>query len=342
MKRRCTRCCLIILDQSIYLDVIIYMNETTKMLLIKRIFLKYYTAFHALEKSEKLGVMIILCLALMAPFVEYAGWDFFKAFRRETLSGVYGNRTWNPYPLYWLLYPFAVLPPRVGFFLWNLFSAICVLVAVKKFNGRFLPFSLSLPVFWLFFIGQLEGVMSLGLVLIMATSPWVVGLGITILTLKPQIGLFPILYVLINRRDWRILVVPSIIYGLSFLHWGFWIPNWLNTILVSDTTNYPTNVSLWPYSVILLLILFWQRKNLKIWLVIQSLVVPYFAVYSLAPLFTMHLPLWVNILLWLLYGSAVFIRFPVPGFIVPLSILIVLLVVAFKSRQQKKAIIVET
>ncbi|MCP5094982.1 MAG: hypothetical protein GY943_05485 [Chloroflexi bacterium] len=299
---------------------------------LKQTVLAYLTSFGALEKPEKLGIIIILDLALLSPLVESSGWDFLVAFRDATLTGEYGVNTWNPYPLYWLLYPFFLLPARVAFVFWNLIEAICFIVAIKKFNGRFLPFALSLPTFWLFYIGQLEGLMALGLVLITAVSSWVIGIGVMLLSLKPQIGLFPILFILLKRRDWRILVVPGVIYGLSFLYWGFWIPEWIASILNNDTPQHLTNISLWPYSLILLPILLWQRDNIKVWLTVQSLVVPYFAVYSLAPLFTMWFPTWANAMLWLLYLSAIFVVYAVPGYLVPLALLAVMLFALIKKK----------
>lgn len=279
-----------------------------------------------LSHQDVLGITIILLLALLAPLVDSAGWDFAATFRRETLNQTYGIRTWNPYPTYWLFYPFAVLPERLGFLLWNLVAASALIYAIWRGSGRFLSFACSLPCFWILYIGQMEGFIVLGFVLsLFGRNPFLVGLGLTLLSFKPQVGLLPALFVILTRRNWRILIVPAAIYLLSFLHWGWWIPDWLSSIANSNVGNYPTNVSLFPYSLVLLPLLWFFRSSLKIWLLVESLIMPYFAVYSLALLFTQIIPIWANVLLWTLYVAAIFRSYAVPGFLVPVTILLVVL-----------------
>ena len=293
---------------------------------------RYWQSYRSLKGTEKLGALIIFLLAGLAPFVPSAGWDFLAAYRTAVLTGNYGVNTWNPYPTYWLLYPFAILPPLIGYLLWNLFTAVCVIAALKFWRGPFLMFALSLPGFWLFYLGQLEGVMALGLVLASLSSPWAVGLGLTLLTVKPQIGLFPIVFVLLRRRNWRDLLVPGLVYGLSFLYWGWWIPEWLAALPNPADRPSLINIDFWPYSLVLLPILWWKRSDLKIWLIEQSAIMPYSPVYSLSPLFTMFLPIWINVLIWLLFLPAIFTTYPIPGFLIPLGLLLSVLLAGKKGR----------
>ncbi|VAW40503.1 hypothetical protein MNBD_CHLOROFLEXI01-3248 [hydrothermal vent metagenome] len=270
---------------------------------------------------EQVGVIIILQLALIAPFISSSGSDFYTTFREATLTGEYGVDTWNPYPAYWLLTPFALLPPKLGFLFWNLLTAVCFIVAIRWLNGRYLPFALSLPCFWILYVGQFEGLSALGLALGLFASPLWAGLGVALLTLKPQIGVLPILFILIQRRNYRLLIIPAVIYLLSLLYWGWWLPEWIDSILTLRTTSYSTNISLWPTSLILLPLLFFKRSSLKLWLLVQSLLMPYFAVYSLAIYFVVYLPLWANVLTWGLYVGAIFYPVKMPGFIIPLGLL---------------------
>lgn len=284
-----------------------------------------------LSFRERVGVLIILQFAIIAPFTSVSGSDFYTTFREATLTGEYGVDTWNPYPAYWLLAPFAAMPPKLGFLLWNLLCAVGFIVTIRYMNGRFLPFALSLPCFWLFLVGQFEGIVALGLTIGLFASPVWAGLGLFLLSLKPQLGIVPILYLLIQRRDFRMLLLPGVLYGLSLLYWGWWVPEWIASLLGNNAANYSTNISLWPYSVVLLPLLWFKRSSLKVWLIVQSVVMPYFAVYSLALLFTISLPLWANLLAWGLYIAAIFIPVKMPGFIIPLGFLICL---AYQNRAQ--------
>ena len=270
------------------------------------------------------GIGVILLMAIIAPL--YGGFDYKAAYRDEILSGTFGTLTYFPYPAYWFFYPFVVLPEMVGYFTWNIVNALCFIFAIRYWKGNYLAFALFIGTFWTFYAGQIEGFMAGALVLLMLPNPWLAGLGITILSFKPQIGLFPIAYLLVTKRDWRLLVFPAIIYIASFLKWGWWIPDWLSHLqsIKATSTIMVTIVSLFPFGLILLPLLLRYKNSLKIWLYVQSLVIPYFPVYSLAPLFTITSPpWWVNILIWGFYLSlSKYLAFSKFGFIFPLSLLI--------------------
>ncbi len=271
------------------------------------------------------GIALILTLALISPI--FGGYDFKVAYRGDTLAGTYGLHTVSPYPIYWFIYPFAILPEDVGYVLWNLANAICFILAVRYWKSDFLAFSFFIGVFWTFYGGQIEGFMSGALVLAMLPNPWLAGLGITFLSLKPQIGILPILFVLINRKDWKLLIVPAIVYLASFIHWGWWIPRWLAALNPIGNVGpfLASNVGLYPYGLILLPILWRYRSSLKIWMLVQSLIMPYSPIYSLAPVFTIrHPPIWASIVIWIFYlVTEKHVALSFFGFIFPLTFLAV-------------------
>ena len=131
--------------------------------------------------------------------------------------------------------------------------------------------------------------MAWGLALALTASPLWAGLGLALLSFKPQFGLFAIPFVLYRRRDWRLLVAPAVIYGVSLLRWGFWFDDWLAALRVARDVNleHPDSLSLYPYALILLPLVFLFRKDLKIWLLIQSMCVPVFGLYSFGPALTL-------------------------------------------------------
>jgi len=284
-----------------------------------------------------IGLAFILTLALIAPL--YGGYDYRVAYRGDTLAGTYGVHTVSPYPLYWFIYPFAVLPENIGYVLWNLANAICFILAVRYWKSDLLAFSLFIGVFWTFYGGQIEGFTCGALVLMMLPNPWLAGLGITFLSLKPQTGLLPILFILLSRKDWKLLVVPGMVYLLSFVQWGWWIPKWLDALRPIKNVGpfLASNVSLYPYGLVLLIILWRYRSSLKISMLVQSLVMPYSPIYSLAPVFTLASPpIWASLLIWMFYlitEKHVLLSFF--GFVFPLAFLLVEIWHIEKFRNQK-------
>ncbi len=251
------------------------------------------------------GIALILTMALIAPI--FGGYDYLVAYRGDTLAGTYGVHTVSPYPIYWFIYPFAILPPYVGYIAWNLANALCFILAIRYWKGDLFAFSFFIGVFWTFYGGQIEGFMSGALVLAMLPNPWLAGLGITFLSVKPQVGILPILFVLLYRKDWRLLPIPAAVYLASFIKWGWWIPKWLTALHPVGNVGLllGSNVSLYPYGLILLLLLWRYRSSLKIWMFVQSLIMPYSPIYSLAPTFTMTSPpIWASILIWIFYLTA--------------------------------------
>lgn len=297
--------------------------------------------FTNILRPKIVGISLIFLLAMIPPLVEYGGWDFLYAYRQDAVNQTLGRRTWNPYPTYWFILLFAFFPPQLSYLLWNIAGACAFVFAIRywaaeeKNNGEasatysYLKFGLSLPCFWIFFGGQIEGFLALGIVLSLMPNPWLAGMGVTLLTMKPQLGFFPLIFVLFHRvyrqkKGWHILIVPALIYLASFFYWGWWIPEWLRSLQGRGILRQAaTNISLYPYSLILLPVLWWGRQSLKIWLIIQSLVLPYFAVYSLAVLFTLEIPAWAMLFLWGLYLSAGTIDYVIiPGFLVPILMLV--------------------
>jgi hypothetical protein len=264
--------------------------------------------------SDAAGLAIIFVLAVSTPFLN-GGFDFLTVYRVGTLEGTYGTAVFNPWPIYFLFYPFSILPPRLGYLLWNLAGATCFIYAIHRFKGSYLYFATSLPCVWIFFNGQIEGFITLGLVLATLPNPLLAGLGLTLLSLKPQFGLFVIAFIILHRRDWRILAVPALVYGLSLVLWGWWIPTWFKSVWRQGDNL--TSISFYPYGLLFLPLLWSQRNSLKAWIFTEGIAMPYFAVYSLAPLFTTRMPLWISLLIWLQRFS-IYTAYPIPTFIVGL------------------------
>lgn len=245
-----------------------------------------------------LGLWVILLWAIFSIFL--GGWDFLVSVRGDTLSGI-PTTTYNPYPAYWFFYPFAILPPKIGYLIWNLANAAGFLYALRYWKTNPLAFAVTIPCFWNFYGGQYEGFFASAFALGLQAHPLLAGFGLFVLTFKPQVGLMPILYVLYKRRDWRLLILPVFLYGLSFIVYGWWIPQWyghLQTGFERDLIT-GTRINLFPWGFLSILLLVRYASEPKIWLLIGSLIVPYYSVYSLATLFTLKPPpWWFNLAMW--------------------------------------------
>ena len=178
--------------------------------------------------SNFVGIVIIILTAIIAPL--FGGYDYKVAYRGDTLAGAFGNKTFFPYPASWFIFPFAILPENLGYLIWNLVNALGFILAIRHWRGNYLTFSLFLGTFWTFYSGQVEGFLAGAIVLSMLPNPWLAGLGILILSFKPQVGLFPILFILISRKDWKLLTIPAVVYFASLIRWDWWVPDWLSTL----------------------------------------------------------------------------------------------------------------
>ena len=227
----------------------------------------------------------------------------------------------------------------IGYIVWNLVNAAGFIYALHHWKANMLAFAITIVCFWNFFGGQFEGFLSAAIVLALTANPWLAGFGLFVLTFKPQVGFIVILFALIQRRDWRMLVVPGAIYFLSLLVYGWWVPGWLAHVRYGyEVTKFGnTNISLYPIGILCLLLILRYRSSIKIWMLSVSLAMPYYPIYSLAGFFTIDPPpWWFSIAIWIFYiipdvypKLAYIISF---AFIIPISLLIAQVWKANKAR----------
>jgi alpha-1,2-mannosyltransferase len=132
------------------------------------------------------------------------------------------DQAW-PYPptMGFLIVPFALLPLKVGFWIWHVF---CVLVSVfllrrAGLDWRMIVLGLASPAAWHDFTngqnGTLTGTLLLGSLLMAKDRPELAGICAGILTIKPHLGL-PIVLVAIRLRAWK-LVNYAVIIALALI-----------------------------------------------------------------------------------------------------------------------------
>ncbi len=262
--------------------------------------LSIYSRLAPILQDHRIGWVVLLLVSLV-PLIAFGhGHDFFMHYRRRTLSGEYGLTTWLPYYGYWFIMPFALLPPSIALAVWNLANACGLGLLCKRWGVNPLLLALLFPTLYMFGNGQIEGLIAFGVTLSFAASPLIAGFGLTILSIKPQLTFFIGLYVLLRRFHWQLLVAPGLIFIASLLQWGIWMPEWFASLRASGGGLSETawNASFYPWGLAILPGLWFFRKKPRVWLVIPPLVMPYYAIYSLALPLTVGVSAWLWILTW--------------------------------------------
>lgn len=161
----------------------------------------------------------------------------------------------NPPYIGILIYPLALLPLRIGIFIFSLISIAC-LYSVHRLTGvnKWLLL-ISFPALWVLFYSQLDVLTILGTAMgfwaIRQRRSILVGLAITLLAIKPQVGGALALVYLIWARDWRVLIIPISVTLLSFIRYGFWPLDWIHHLVAFRSIRVDSHITPWPWSLML-------------------------------------------------------------------------------------------
>jgi hypothetical protein len=147
------------------------------------------------------------------------------------------------YPPWIVLVAYLGWPPLIGLTLASL--------ALALYQRRSTPIAamsacLTLPVFWVLFLGQVDGVALFGL----TGLPWLIPLA----TIKPQVSY---LACLANKRYLFALIVWL---GISMAVWGLW-PLDILGIAEFSAWQQPHDIHLWPWSLPVVLVMLWLSRG---------------------------------------------------------------------------------
>lgn len=130
---------------------------------------------------------------------------------------------------------------------------------------------LSLPVFWVIFLGQLEGLILLGLL----GLPWLAPLAL----LKPQVSFFAFG----ARKSY--LAALLVVLLISILIWGFWPARMLGTESYYAEGRPPQSVGLGLWGLPLFLATIWfSRGDMDMLMASGVFITPHLVQYNLLPL----------------------------------------------------------
>lgn len=214
-----------------------------------------------------------------------------------------------PYYTRWILYPLSLLPVEWVWTIWTVLTlgGLLLLARVMKVNPAFLM--LAFPVVGQFWLGQIDILLCVGVVLaVISPKPFLRGLGLSLLMVKPQIGLLPFLFLVLSEDRkvlWKVLAIPMGMFLLSLLVYGV---NWPFEWLQHAQQGIPDHVwklgsgLLWPWGLILLPLVFFfktRREGTLAALLISALVFPFFSVYSYIVFLIFDSSLWTMLISYL-------------------------------------------
>jgi len=212
----------------------------------------------------------------------------------------------HPYWARWLFAVLQALPEPVAFAALSVVCTGLLFFAVRVFQGRHWMVFTSFAFAWTLFYGQIDGLVVGGLALAWWANnqrlPTLAGAGLMLASIKPQLAL-PLALALWWWSPSRLktLIVPVLAALVSFLVWGWWLPEWLAGLQsTQDLVGLSRNLSFWPvlgpwvllvWPILILLPLDRKRKLIAI-AAGTMLSVPYFPLPSTVLILTMPVPIW--------------------------------------------------
>lgn len=180
--------------------------------------------------------IIFILLYLLGHFVP-EGYDWVNFFSK----GIYPP-PWFPWTSFFVRY--LNLP--------GLFAVTMMAIAIRVFQLKGKPIAIlfavfSLPTLWVFYLGNLDGIVLLGLLLL----PW----GAPIVLIKPQLASFALL----ARKNSLIIGILWII--ISLIVWGFWPKYLLLTQTVEWKAVLVQDINLFPWGLLIALPLMWLSRS---------------------------------------------------------------------------------
>jgi hypothetical protein len=160
----------------------------------------------------------------------------------------------------------------IGFINWPFVFAITLLsVGLRCFRYRRSPIPMffaivSLPTLWVLFMGNLDGLVLLGLLVL----PW----GAPLVLMKPQLAAFALLA---SKKNF---IAGAIWFVLSLFIWGFWPLNFFLVFDQSWKVEWTQDIALFPWGLVIALPLMWfSRKDEDLLMAAGSFATPHLFPY---------------------------------------------------------------
>jgi len=198
-------------------------------------------------------------VGLFIPADGFIAFDWVHVFAPGKIPPFYPP--WSQY-VNLLGWPLFVGLSLAGIAMATLKRSVHVLSAVAVF--------LSLPVFWTIFLGQLEGLVVVGLLAL----PWLTPLAL----IKPQIAFFAFG----AKRSW--IVAFLIWMAISVLIWGFWPVRMFAVNSYYAEGRYVQDIAIGWIGILVALPMFWfSRGDMDMLMIAGAFMTPHLIPYSMLP-----------------------------------------------------------
>ncbi|MEM4204957.1 MAG: glycosyltransferase family 87 protein [Candidatus Methanomethylicaceae archaeon] len=263
--------------------------------------------------SKTFKYALLICCGLIAfysllyssastPIV--GGKDWVDAFRQGAKGDL--RLVVTPYWSLFLSYLPSRLPDPLGYSLWIGIGALLTLIAAHYFRSPLLAVLISYQLNWVLFYGQIDGFVAFGIALgafaLERNRPFLLGLSISLLLIKPQVGLLLSLHFL-WRSPHRLKTALAFLLPVaaSIVLWPPRPEVYLITHMddfIQRPNNIITNTSLrlpmWlvlPIAALALLLPNVPKKKIQSLVAANLLISPYSTIYSQLSLLCVGLPL---------------------------------------------------
>ena len=199
---------------------------------------------------------------------------------------------WTPWTK-WILVIFNNYP-----FIFAL-SVIAIGVRTYRYNHSVIPILLaftSLPTLWVFFMGNLDGLILVGMLLM--------PVGIPLVTMKPQVAAFALL----ARKDW--FIAGAVWFVITLLIYGFWPLKLMMVLQPEWRVEWVQDISVFPWGIIPALPLMWlSRGDEDLLMAAGSLATPHLFPYHFIILMPAlaRMNRWWMALTWLVSWTPIFL-----------------------------------
>ena len=216
------------------------------------------------ERREMIGTLrflaiigvTYLCLYWVGHFIP-VGFDWKCCFSTGNLGSFFVP--WM-YPIVQLFNPQSMFAITI----------LALVVRMWRYRARAWRIALaliSLPTLWLLFLGNVDGLVMVGLLLLPV-------LGVPLVLVKPQVASFSLLA---NRRSITATIVWLVI---SIVLWGPWPLNFLGVGNAAWREAWPQDITLYPWGALLALpLLWWSRGDEDMLMAAGSLMTPHLFPY---------------------------------------------------------------
>jgi|GEM_PF-817699 len=253
----------------------------------------------------------------------------------------------NPWYASWVLFPITLVPLRLLWPLWVLLTLSGLFWTCRRMEVNPIPVMLAFPVMGLAWLGQVEVVIAVGLMLaLLSPSPSLRGAGLVLAMIKPQVaGAAVLVLIVYDREHWKTLIVPALIAALSMLVWGIdWPLRWFNQRDLTAALPVWGTAALYPYGLIAfgaVLLVKGVREKVTAALLASALAFPWFGVYSYSVFLPLIAPWWALPVsyAWLLAYPAMQHLSMKFAWVLPLSLLVYLVWPSIKESKTGQSVL---